>query len=453
MTAQRELFGTDGIRGVANCHPMTSDIALALGRAAAHVFRRDKRHHAIVIGKDTRLSGYMLETALASGICSMGVDVLLVGPLPTPGVAFITRSMRGDAGVMISASHNPYQDNGIKFFDGDGFKLPDTTEAEMERLMAGTTLERDRPTAEDIGKAARVDDADGRYITFLKATVPTGITFDGMRIVVDCAHGAGYRVAPPALSELGAHVMAIGVSPDGRNINRGCGSLHPEAMIRAVKEQGAVCGIALDGDADRVIMCDEHGTIVDGDALLAISAIDLHRHQQLRHHTVVATTMSNFGLNLAMAAHGIRVLRTNVGDRYVMQAMREGNYNLGGEQSGHLIFSDYNSTGDGILGALQILTIMCRTGQPLSKLRQVMAPVPQILMNIRVREKKAFSAIPQIAQMIAGFERELGERGRILVRYSGTEAIARVMVEGEPQDRIRRMADDLANAITAQIGA
>lgn len=451
--AERKYFGTDGVRGVANRHPMTSEVALRLGQAVAHYFRRDKRHHAIVIGKDTRLSGYMLETALASGICSMGVDVMLVGPLPTPGVAYITSGMRADAGVMISASHNAYQDNGIKFFDPQGYKLPDDVELELEQLMESSVLDTERPTAEGIGRAVRIDDAAGRYITFLKLSVPAGLTFEGMKVVVDCAHGAGYRVAPAVMSELGAHVITIGVSPDGHNINRGCGSLHPEYLSQTVRAYGADCGLAIDGDADRVIMCDAKGQIVDGDALLAICALDMHKRGTLKKNTVVATAMSNLGLDICLKAHGITLVKVAVGDRYVIQEMRERGYNLGGEQSGHLIFSDVNTTGDGVLGALQVLSIMQQSGQPLARLQQVITPMPQVQTNVRVREKRPIAELAPLARMITDFEKELGGRGRILVRYSGTELLARVMVEGEDPDRIRCMADTIAGEITSQLGA
>ncbi|MBI4238714.1 MAG: phosphoglucosamine mutase [Deltaproteobacteria bacterium] len=452
MVAERKLFGTDGVRGIANRYPMTSEVALALGRAAAHVLRRDQRRHAVVIGKDTRLSGYMLETALASGVCSMGVNVMLVGPLPTPGVAFITRQMRADFGVMISASHNPYRDNGIKFFDRAGYKLSDEIENEMEQAIDCGELAAIRPTAEDIGKAVRIDDAAGRYITFLKSTVPTGITFEGLKIVLDCAHGAAYRIAPAVFSELGAHVITMGVNPDGRNINQGCGSLHPESMAAVVRERGADCGCAFDGDADRIIMCDAQGHLIDGDTILALCARDMLQRGVLPQKTVVATTMSNIGLDLALQQLGIRLVRSDVGDRYVLQAMREAGCNLGGEQSGHIIFSDFNTTGDGVLGALQVVTLMCREGKPLSTLREILTPLPQIMTNVRVREKRPLADVATVTRLITQFERELGGRGRIVVRYSGTEALARVMVEGESGDRIRTIADTIAGEIATQLG-
>jgi phosphoglucosamine mutase len=454
MAQKRQLFGTDGVRGVANQSPMTSEIALRLGQAAAHTFlRRRDPHRGMVIGKDTRLSGYMLETALSSGICSMGGDVLLVGPLPTPGVAYIVRTMRADAGLMISASHNPYHDNGIKFFDEEGCKLGDQVEVDIESLMESTALDRNRPTAEGIGKATRIDDATGRYITFLKSTIPDGLTFDGMKVVVDCAHGAAYRVAPEVLAEMGAHVVAIGMNPDGKNINSGCGSLHPEYLCRVVQEQGADCGLALDGDADRVIMCDSDGNIVDGDAILAICAQDLHAQGRLRGGGVVGTTMTNLGLGLSLEPFGIQLARADVGDRYVTQAMREGGFCLGGEQSGHIIFADYSTTGDGTLAGLQILSIMQRAGKPLSELRQILQVVPQVLVRVPVREKRSMDQLPSIQLLVKKLEAELGTRGRILVRYSGTEPVARVMVEGEDQQKIRTMADSIAREITREVGS
>ncbi|MBI2346222.1 MAG: phosphoglucosamine mutase [Deltaproteobacteria bacterium] len=452
MAKERKIFGTDGVRGVANRFPMTSELALQLGRAAGHVFRQDKRHHSVVIGKDTRLSGYMLETALASGLCSMGVDVLLCGPLPTPGIAFLTRGMRADAGVMISASHNPYQDNGIKFFDRDGYKLPDATETELERLIVSGELDSFRPTAEEIGKAARIDAAAGRYIEFLKRTIPAGLKFDGLKIVIDCAHGAGYRVAPAVFSELGAHVIAVGVSPDGKNINRNCGSLHPELMTRTVKEQGADCGFALDGDADRVIMCDENGEVVDGDAILAICAVHRAREGTLAKRTVVATVMSNAGLDCSLREVGINLVRTDVGDRHVVQEMRAHGYTLGGEQSGHLLFLDQNTTGDGICGALQVLSILRATDQPLSRAKRVFTPMPQVLCNVRVREKRPVETVAPVVDAIRSCEAAMNGRGRVLVRYSGTEMIARVMVEGEDSTGIRSMAGTISDAIHSALG-
>ena len=446
------IFGTDGVRGRANQGPMDSETALSLGRAVAAVFRNGGHRHRIVVGKDTRLSGYMIETALASGVCSMGADVMLVGPLPTPGIAFIARSMRADAGVVISASHNRFDDNGIKFFDREGFKLPDRIELKMEELIATNLAGVERPTGEGIGRAQRIDDAGGRYIQFLKNTFPNELTLDGMRIVVDCANGAGYRVAPAVFEELGAEVIELGTHPDGVNINEGVGSLHPERMCELVRKMGANAGIALDGDADRVIMCDEKGSVVDGDVIMALAACDLKRRGLLAKDTLVATVMSNLALDRSLASRGIKVERTKVGDRHVIAAMREGGYNLGGEQSGHLIFLDHNTTGDGIVGGLEILACMCRQGKNLSELASIFEPYPQVQVNIRVARRREFAAIPEIAGAVTSFKSELGGEGRLLLRFSGTENIARVLVEGENGARIRCMANDLAGLIKTHLG-
>ncbi len=453
MEARRRLFGTDGVRGVANTGPMTAETMVKLGRAAAHVFReRRGGRHRIVIGKDTRLSGYMLENALASGICSMGVDILLVGPLPTPGIAFITSSMRADAGVVISASHNPYQDNGIKFFDRDGFKLPDEVEDLIESHTANGAIEHVRPTADAVGKAFRVDDAVGRYVVFLKSTYPAHLSLEGVEVVVDCANGAAYRVAPAVFEELGARVHAIGVSPDGTNINEGCGSLHPERISDEVRRTGAHLGIALDGDADRVIVVDERGDEVDGDHIMAICARALKRNGRLGGDTVVATVMSNLGLERSLAEAGIRLDRTQVGDRYVVERMRSAGLNFGGEQSGHLVFLDHATTGDGVLAALQLLAVMVESGKPLSELARVMSAVPQVLVNVRVRERRPLADLPRTAGAIAEVERALGDDGRVLVRYSGTEPKIRVMVEGDDPDRIRALAERVCDAVRSEIG-
>ncbi len=449
----RKLFGTDGIRGVANVEPMTSETMVRVGRAAAHVFKERKEgRHRIVIGKDTRLSGYMLENALASGICSMGVDILLVGPLPTPGIAFITSSMRADAGVVISASHNPYQDNGIKFFDRDGFKLPDEVEAEIEAHVFNGELDHVRPTAEEVGKAFRVDDAVGRYVVYLKSTFPPHLTLEGVRIVVDCANGAAYRVAPAVFEELGAEVIPAGVQPDGTNINAGCGSLHPECVADEVRTRRAHLGIALDGDADRVIVVDEHGNEVDGDHIMAICARDLAERGRLKGGAVVATVMSNLGLERSLAQAGLDLVRTQVGDRYVVERMRREGYNFGGEQSGHLIFLDHATTGDGVLAALQLLGVVVGTGRPLSELARVMEAVPQVLKNVRVREKRPVDELSAVRRAIEAAKEELGRDGRVLVRYSGTEPKLRVMVEGDDEGRIRALADEICEAVHREIG-
>lgn len=443
----RKLFGTDGIRGVANVHPMTSEIAMQLGRAVAHIFKNKDRRHRILIGKDTRVSGYMLETALASGICSMGVDVLLVGPMPTPGIAFLTTDMRADAGIVISASHNPFQDNGIKIFCRNGFKLPDEKELAIEELMTSKEIDSLRPTANEVGKAFRIDDAAGRYIVFLKNTFPSNFTLDGFKIVLDCAHGAAYKIAPLVFEELGASVYPLGIDPDGVNINQNCGALYPEAISHTVKEQGADIGIALDGDADRVIFVDESGTEVDGDHIMAICAVDMCRENRLKKNTVVATVMSNIGLDIALKKEGIKMLRTAVGDRYILDEMLQHGYNFGGEQSGHIIFFDLNTTGDGILSALQVLAAMKKSNKKLSELSAVMRRFPQVIDNVEVRNKKDLDSVPEIKKAIDDAEKILSDKGRILVRYSGTQPLCRVMVEGQDEKEIKGIAHNLAQLI------
>jgi phosphoglucosamine mutase len=428
--ATRKLFGTDGVRGVANVYPMTAEVAMQLGRAVAYLIRRGDHRHRVVIGKDTRLSGYMLETALASGICSMGVDVLLVGPLPTPGIAFITQSMRADAGAVISASHNPYQDNGIKFFARDGFKLPDAVEAQIEELMLTRAIDHLRPTATKVGKAFRIDDAQGRYVVFLKNTFPREQILDGMTVVVDCANGASYKVAPAVFEELGARVIPLGVSPDGKNINARCGALFPETMAKAVVRHGAQLGIALDGDADRVIVVDEKGRTVDGDAIMAICARELLLHKRLAKKTVVATVMSNLGLEVALGGMGAKLVRTRVGDRYVVEEMRRHGYSFGGEQSGHLIFLESSTTGDGVIAALELLAVMVRSGKPLSELKRLFEPFPQTQLNLPIQRRRELGELPAVVKAIKAAEAALGREGRVLVRFSGTELKVRVLVEG-----------------------
>ena len=449
----RQLFGTDGIRGIANIDPMTGEMAMQLGRAIAHIFKEVKGRHRIVVGKDTRLSGYMLETALASGICSMGADVMLVGPLPTPGIAVVTTSMRANAGVVISASHNPYYDNGIKIFSRDGFKLPDEIEHRIEELIFSNHLQSLRPTASEVGKAYRIDDAVGRYVVFLKNTFPNDLTLEGLRIALDCANGAAYRVAPAVLEELGAEVMPIGVEPNGENINADCGSLHPEVVTRLVLDKGADIGIALDGDGDRIIFVDRKGKQVDGDHILAVCGLQMLTEQKLKKRTVVTTVMSNMGLDRAIQSAGGSVVRTQVGDRYVVEEMVRGNYNLGGEQSGHTIFLDYNTTCDGILTALQVLTIMKRKEKPLDALASVMEPLPQVLYNIRVKEKKDLTEFPEIHKRIQTIEGSLGSSGRIFVRYSGTEPLLRIMVEGEDEAKLHRFAQDVVELVRKYMGS
>jgi len=443
----RKLFGTDGVRGVANTYPMTTEIAMQIGRAIAYLVKDMKHDHRIVIGKDTRLSGYMIENALASGICSMGVNVLLVGPLPTPGIAFITTGMRADAGVVISASHNPFQDNGIKIFSREGFKLPDEEEARIEDLIFSTKMDALRPVADEVGKAFRLDDAKGRYIVFLKNTYPKRFTLDGIHIVLDCAHGATYAVAPHVFEELGAKVTTFGVSPDGKNINHECGALYPQIMADMVKKSGADLGIALDGDGDRVIIADEHGEIVDGDKIMAICASEMLERGKLSQNTLVATVMSNMGLEVAMQRMGGRLVRTQVGDRYVVEEMRRNDYNFGGEQSGHLVFLKHNTTGDGILAALQLLVAMKKTEKPISELSKIMERFPQVLKNVTTRKKVGLDQISGFAAKVAAMEKELGNKGRILVRPSGTEPVIRVMVEGENEEKIENIADELCEVI------
>lgn len=448
----RRLFGTDGVRGVANLDPMTSETAMQLGRAAAHIFMRRAGRHQIVIGKDTRISGYMLESALTAGICSMGVDVLLVGPMPTPAIAFLTRSLRADAGVVISASHNPYQDNGIKFFSGDGFKLPDEVESRIEELIVSDEINHLRPTADLIGKAYRIDDADGRYIEFAKRSLPKDLDFQGIKLVVDCANGAGYKVAPTVLRELGATVEVIGNKPNGMNINQGCGAVHPELLQETVRLHKADLGIALDGDADRAIFVCEQGTVVDGDHVMAALGLDLHHQGLLANRTLVGTVMSNFGLELSMAKAGITLIRTPVGDRYLLERMLAEGYNFGGEQSGHFIFLDHNTTGDGLISALQILSLMKRSKKPLSELAKAMTAVPQILVNIKVKQKPVLESIPEIDRAIQENNRRLNGSGRVLIRYSGTEPLLRIMVEGEHASVVKDVADELARVVQTHIG-
>ena len=456
---KRQLFGTDGIRGVANQYPMTAEVAVRLGQAVAHHFRCKQPNGAgpfghrtrIVIGKDTRVSGYMFESGLAAGITSMGADVQLVGPLPTPGISFLTTGMRADAGIVISASHNPYQDNGIKLFGPDGFKLPDEEELAIEALILGD--DQLRPETDQVGKATRIDDATGRYIVFLKNTFPRELTLEGVRIVVDCAHGAAYKVAPAVFRELGAEVFTMGVDPDGYNINQECGSLHPLATARRVRETRADVGITLDGDADRVILIDEKGDVVDGDGILALCAIHLKEKGRLAENTLVTTVMSNVGLEVALNQHGINLVRTAVGDRYVVEEMRRGGFSLGGEQSGHLIFLEHSTSGDGLLAALQVLAIMQSRQKPLSELSTVMTPFPQVLVNVEVREKPPLEELDDFQKLVARIEGELDSEGRVVARYSGTESKARIMVEGPNDQIVQTYADELGRELRTLIGA
>lgn len=449
---KRELFGTDGVRGVANQHPMTCELALALGRAVAYQMRNGPYRHKILIGKDTRLSGYMLEMAFASGVCSMGVDALLIGPMPTPAVAFLTKDMRADAGVMISASHNPYEDNGIKIFGRDGFKLPDARESELEALMEDERVGRVRPTKSAVGKAFRIDDARGRYNRMLKSVFPQHLDLTGMRIAVDCANGAAYRVAPTVLEELGASMFATGVSPDGRNINRRCGALHVDNLQALVRRRRADIGLALDGDADRLIVVDDQGQVVDGDVLLAIGARDLLERDALPGRTLVATIMSNLALDKKLQELGGQVVRTRVGDRYVVETMREHGYRFGGEQSGHLVYLEHGTTGDGMVAALKLLGVMRQQGVALSELRQCLHLLPQSLVNVPIRHRKPVEELPTVRQVIERAERSLGDDGRVMVRFSGTEPKVRVLVEGPDSGAIGSYASEIASEIGRALG-
>jgi len=459
MNPSKKIFGTDGVRGVANIEPVTAETALRLGRAAGHVFAnletqsRGRGRHKIVIGKDTRLSGYMLENAISSGVLSMGVDVLFIGPLPTPGVAYVTRSLRADAGIVITASHNPYADNGIKFFRADGYKLDDKLQDEIESLVFGGEIETIRPTAGAIGKAMRIDDALGRYIEYAKSSFPRGMTLEGMRVVVDCAHGAAYKSTPCVLRELGAEVIVYSNQPDGMNINQNCGSMHPELMCQKVREQNACIGIAHDGDADRVILCDENGALIDGDDIMAIAGLDMLAQGTLGEKTVVSTVMSNAGLDAVITQAGGKVLRTAVGDKNVIDEMLRNGYNLGGEQSGHMIFRDYSSTGDGLVAALQILRIMKAKDAPLSQLAKCWTRYPQLVTNIRVREKKPFEQLDGLSKLVNEAESELkAQGGRLLLRYSGTEPKARLLLEGRDQAALEAWSAKILAVIKKQVG-
>jgi phosphoglucosamine mutase len=460
VTQAKKIFGTDGVRGVANVEPVTAETALKLGRAAAHVFTQlnprtipEGARPKIVLGKDTRLSGYMLENALVAGITSLGVDVLIIGPLPTPGVAYITRALRADAGIVLSASHNSYEDNGIKFFRHDGYKLDDQVEQRIEQLVFAGEVDSIRPTAGKIGRAARIDDAVGRYVEFAKASFSRGMSLEEMRVAVDVANGAAYKSTPCVLRELGAEVIIAHNEPNGMNINAQCGSTHPREIQRLVKESGADIGITHDGDADRVLLCDENGEIVDGDEILAIASIDLLRAGRLEQNTLVATVMSNFGLDETLAAHGGKVVRTKVGDRYVIEEMISRKLNLGGEQSGHIIFRDFTTTGDGIISALQILRIMHKTGEPLSKLKTCLKKYPQAQRNLVVKAKPPIEELREVVKLRDEIERELGGQGRVLLRYSGTEPQIRLLIEGRELDKIDKQANRIADAIQSAIGA
>ncbi|HDQ39660.1 MAG TPA: phosphoglucosamine mutase [Desulfonatronum sp.] len=448
---RKGLFGTDGMRGQVNLFPMLPEIALRLGLAVGQMFRNGSRRHRVVIGKDTRLSGYVFETALTSGFCSAGMDVYLVGPMPTPAISFLTRNMRADVGVVISASHNPFMDNGIKLFDSQGFKLDDIIEDQISEMVLSADTEWDYPQPEAVGKAARIADSLGRYLVFLKNTIPSDMTLDGVKVVLDCAHGATYKVAPLLFEELGAKVEEIGTDPDGLNINRKCGSLYPELMAHRVLECGADIGLALDGDGDRLIVTDERGNVLDGDQIMAICAQDMMENHALPGNTLVATVMSNMSLEIFMRERSGRLLRTPVGDRHVVEAMRREGAIFGGEQSGHLIFLNRCTTGDGILAALQLLKIMREKGKPLSELATLLTPFPQVLVNVHVERKIAFDQSQPVVRAVRQAEKKLGSRGRVLLRYSGTEPVARVMVEGEQQEVVKELAEDLADLLRVHL--
>lgn len=447
----RKLFGTDGIRGEANTFPMTVDVALRLGQAAGLYFRRGAHRHSVVLGKDTRLSGYMIESALVSGFLSAGMDVILVGPLPTPAIAMLARSLRADLGVMISASHNPFGDNGIKLFGPDGFKLSDEVEAEIESMMA-QDLTNQMASPEEVGRASRLNDAAGRYIESAKAAFPKGSRLDGLRIVLDCANGAAYRVAPAALWELGAEVIKIGCEPNGVNINAACGSTHPETLQRAVLEHGAHLGIALDGDADRLIVVDEKGQIVDGDQILGLIVLFLQKNERLGSNDAVATIMSNLGLEKKLAEHGITLHRTAVGDRYVVEKMREQGIKLGGEQSGHMILSDFATTGDGLIAALQVLAVLVEEGRPASEILRVFEPYPQLLRNVRYQGGDPLST-DVLAQARKAAETRLGSTGRLVLRKSGTEPLIRVMAEAEDPALVEEIVALICDAVQRAVAA
>ena len=445
----RSLFGTDGVRGRANCEPMTAEIAMRIGMAAGQMFKHGEHRNRAVIGKDTRLSGYMIEQAMTAGFLSVGVDVLLLGPIPTPAVGFLTRSMRADMGVMISASHNPYEDNGIKLFGPDGFKLSDAVEGKIGALVEShSSMQLAAPR--HIGRAKRLDDVEGRYIEAVKASVARGLDLSGLKIVVDCANGAAYKVAPTVLWELGAEVVRVGVSPDGFNINGGCGSTHPAVLQEQVVTHGANIGIALDGDADRVLLVCEQGRLIDGDQLMGTIADQWAREGRLAGGGVVATVMSNLGLERYLSARRLTLARTQVGDRYVLERMRADGFNLGGEQSGHIIMTDHATTGDGLMAALQALSAMIKTGKPASEVFHAFTPVPQLLKNVRVGDANAAMGAVSVVRAIADAEQRLGKNGRILVRKSGTEPLIRVMAEGDDPDLVRTVVDQIIEAIPQQ---
>ena len=446
-----KLFGTDGIRGVANEYPITPDMVLQIGQATAHILKRKKHCSRIVIGKDTRLSGYMIESSLLSGICSMGTDVILVGPVPTPGIAFLTINLDADAGIVISASHNPYKDNGIKIFSKNGYKLSDEEEMQIEELVLSRKLPTLLTDSENLGRVSREEDASGRYIVFLKNSFPKNLDLEGMKIVLDCANGATYKVAPTLFKEMRAEVIALNVSPNGCNINLDCGALYPETLAKKVVETGSNIGLAFDGDGDRLIAVDEKGNIINGDRMIAICAKRLKDENMLKNNTVVTTVMSNLGLSLAFKEMGIKNIATKVGDRYVLEEMIKNDCILGGEDSGHIIFKEYHTTGDGILTALQLLAVMKKEKKSLFELSKIMKTFPQVLINVKVKRKAPLEEIPELKSVISEVEKELADKGRVLVRYSGTQSICRVMLEGPDKDETERLAAKIAEVVKEKL--
>ncbi len=456
VSKRDKLFGTDGIRGTANQFPMTTEIAMQVGKAIGYKILMENQNQKgkkpkVLIGKDTRLSGYMIEQALASGLCSMGANVILTGPLPTPGIAFLTQNMRADAGIVISASHNLYQDNGIKIFGRDGYKLPVSEELAIENLVLGGELGEHLPTADGVGKTVRIEDAIGRYVVYVKNTFPQALSLSGLRIVLDCANGAAYKVAPWVFEELGAEVIKLGIEPNGMNINDKCGALYPENVAQAVVEYRADIGICLDGDADRVILCDENGKIVNGDHILAICAIDMNDKNQLPGKTIATTHMSNIGLSQVLKKNGIKIITTDVGDKNVVEAMKAGGYVLGGEQSGHIIFLQHGTTGDGLIAALRVLAVMVEKKKKLSELSSHLKEMPQVLRNIRVSHRKNLDDIPELQTAINRAEDRLKDRGRVFLRFSGTEPLVRILVEGPKLDDINLMVEEIAEILTREL--
>jgi phosphoglucosamine mutase len=446
------LFGTDGIRGVVNTDPMTVETVLRIGKAIAYIFKNRSEKGRIVIGKDTRLSGYIYESALSAGICSMGADVLLTGPLPTSGIAFVTADLRADAGVVISASHNPYHDNGIKFFAPDGYKISDKIENEIEDLVLTQKIDRINSTSVNTGKAYRVADGIGRYIVFLKSVIPSDMKFDGLKVVLDCANGAAYKIGPALLEELSARVYPINIRPSGKNINSNCGALYPEEMASQVKRHNADIGLSLDGDGDRLIIADEKGKIHDGDQIIYMLAKFYKKHNLLKNNTVVLTHMSNLGIELALNSHAIKCIRTKVGDRFVVEEMKRAKANIGGEQSGHIVFLDDHTTGDGLITALKLLWMLKVENKPVSEFVRGLKLLPQVMLNVRVREKRDLKKEPQILKKIRGIEKKLGRNGRVFIRYSGTEPVLRIMVEGEDKKTIREYAESIADTVSRRFG-